>query len=87
MSPSRLSLPLRNEPHLLVFTEHARAESFATRRAGQRGGEAIVLEMTPAEALGYAEMMLEHGVTGLHFNDGDHAVGVPIRRALDIAQG
>ena len=76
---------VENEPHLFVFTEEPRAESVAARRAGQKGCEAVTLHMETAEAVGYCRSLAEHGVWGVHFNDGEHSVSVQIDRLLAVA--
>lgn len=83
--PQPLIAAIDREPHLLVFTDEARAAGFAERRAAQRGGPALTLELSVADAVGYLRDVLEQGVTGVHFNDGDHAVSVPVRTVLGQA--
>lgn len=84
--PEPLVAAIDREPHLLVFTDEPRALGFARRRAGAKGGEPLSLCMETADALEYAQWLLDHGVSGLHFNDGEHAVSAPTRRVLDVAR-
>ncbi len=86
--PEPLIAAIGNEPHVLVFTDEHRAASFAERRAKDREGAApVVLEMSPAEARDYFAMLVEHNVTGVHFNDGDNAVSSRIRNVLSWMSG
>ncbi|MEM7621984.1 MAG: hypothetical protein AAF235_02135 [Planctomycetota bacterium] len=75
---------IAGEPHLLAFTDAGRAESFAARRATQRGGEPMTLHMDGPDAIEYCRALAEQGVWGVHFNDGDHAVSVQIDRMLAV---
>jgi len=84
--PEPLVAPIDREPHLLVFTDGARAAAFAERRAATRGGDAITLELDTSDAVAYLADLASIGVTGVHFNDGDHAVSVPLRRVLELGR-
>jgi hypothetical protein len=60
-------------PRLLAFTDEARAEAFAAKRAREKGVEPVVLHMEVPDALDYGNSLIQARVAGYLFNSGAHA--------------
>lgn len=72
-------------PHLLAFTDEARAELFARDRARKKGGAATpVLNMDTADAAAYCKDLMQTKVDGVLFNSGKYAFQAALSKVVDM---
>ena len=74
------------KPHLLAFTDEERAGFVADRLAMSKGDvEGATLCMDVPDAVEYAAQLRDHGIAGIHFNDGEYAFNCGFDRLADMA--
>jgi len=72
-----------DKPHLLVFTDEARATAFSEARAAKRESDPTpTLSMTVAEASDYIRTMANH-VAGVLFNTGENGFAATPTAVVD----
>ena len=69
---------------VLVFTDEPRAEGYRDHLKA-KGKECCLLHMEVGDAVGYMNMLTDHGVASAHFNDGGNSATIAIRVITEMA--